>query len=128
MSCGPTTITEQGTGTSADPFRVWIGRNWGVRLRARDRRTGRSRNLTGYTGTAQVRRTTADDGVPAATPSVTVVTAATGLYDVEVDGDDLDGLAEGRYVMDAMFTNDLDETDVLFGGFFHLQLIRPVTR
>jgi len=127
MNCGASEINGPGSGSSADPYIVWVGRNWGIRARLRDRRTGNSENLTGYTGTATLRRSSADEGVPPATATVTVITAASGRYEVTLAADDLVGIAPGRYVMDAVFENDVDDTDRHFAGFFHLLLIRSVT-
>lgn len=129
MSCGSNTdVTETGDGTASNPFIVWRGRNWGLRLILRDQRTGSRRDLTGYTGESQVRLSTGESGPPAATATVSVVAPATqGRYEVTLDADDLSGVSEGRYVMDVRFTNDGDATDQLFAGFFHIMVLSEVT-
>lgn len=133
MGCGATTAADAADGSAASPLVLWMGKTFVFVVTLTDKSTGRRVDLSLYQGRSQMRRSTADNGVPVATLTVTTLNAPRGIAEVRLGATASrtgaqPPIAPGRYVLDVEFERINDPDDVLFGGFFHVEVRGEVTQ
>ena len=116
--------TNSEDGSIERPFTVRQGRTLTLEVQV-ETYEGRPYDLTGRTGRGHM-RFNLEDIVEVAAFTVTLTSPTRGVAEAVISAEVVEGIDPGFYVADFEF--ELDSTDVIGSGTYHIQVTRGITR